>query len=70
MSTHISTALHHRLTLPSWVVAAIVAAVVALGAIAVFSGSDEASLAPAKAATPSLSEQPTSCINSELVGHC
>ena len=35
MSTHISTAMHHRVTLPSWVIAAIVAAVLAVGAIAV-----------------------------------
>ena len=67
MSTHISTALHHRVTLPSWVVAAIVAAVLAVGALAVFSGTDDASTA---AATPSVSDLPTTCVNSEVVGHC
>jgi hypothetical protein len=68
MSTHISTALHHRLTLPSWVIAAIVAAVLAVGAIAVFSGSDAATSSPV--AAPSVSDLPTTCINSEVVGHC
>ena len=68
MSTHISTALHHRVTLPSWVVAAIVVAVLAIGAIALLAGSHDAS--SVSAAPPSVSDLPTTCINSEVVGHC
>ena len=68
MSTHISTALHHRVTLPSWVVAAIVAAVLAVAAIAVLAGSNDAS--SVSAAPASVSDLPTTCGNSEVVGHC
>src|ERR1044072_8377318 len=34
MSAHVRSALHHRFTVPAWLVAAVIAAVVALGVIA------------------------------------
>jgi hypothetical protein len=64
------TALHHRIAVPSWVVASMLAIVVAIGAIALFAGSDSSStIAPAKAAAPT-QEMPTSCVDAAVVGHC
>jgi hypothetical protein len=71
MSSSIHTALHHRLTLPSWVVAALVAAVVAIAALAIAAGSgDSTSLSTAKAAPAPYQQLPTSCIDNTVVGHC
>jgi hypothetical protein len=69
MSSSIHTALHHRSTIPSWVVAVLVAAVVAIGVVAIFAGSDNSTLTPAKAASPAPT-MPTSCVDSTVVGHC
>ena len=53
MSSSIHTALHHRVSIPSWFVGALLALVVAIGAIAIAAGSQDSSpVAPAPAATP------------------
>jgi hypothetical protein len=55
MSSSIHTALHHRVTVPSWIVAALLALVFAIGALAVVAGSDDGpAVAPAQAAAPAL----------------
>ena len=65
MSTHMHSALHHRLTLPSWIVAAFLVAAFALAALAIFNGSSATS-----SAAPSAAEMPTSCVDNTVVGHC
>jgi hypothetical protein len=72
MSSSIHTALHHRITLPSWLLAAMLAVVVAIGAVALAadSGSTSSGLSPASAASAPSIDQPTSCVDSTVVGHC
>ena len=55
MSSSIHTALHHRVTVPSWIVAALLALVIAIGALAVVVGSDDnTTRSSAAAAVPAL----------------
>ena len=70
MSSSIHTALHHRLTVPSWVVASLLAALLAAGAIALLAGSGDSSAVPAAKADAPYVQMPTSCIDSRVVGHC
>ena len=71
MSSSIHTAFHHRLTVPSWVVAALVAALFAVGAVSLFAGSGGTSTVPAaKASSAPYVQMPTSCVDSRVVGHC
>ena len=71
MSSSIHSAMHHRLSVPSWILAAVLALVLATGAIAIVSASgDNASVTPAHASASSLPEMPTSCVDARIVGHC
>jgi hypothetical protein len=67
MSAHVASALHHRFAVPAWLLAAAIAAVLALGVVALIgdSGSPTASGAATTHAV-----QPTTCIDAQTVGHC
>ena len=66
MSTHIHTALQHRVSLPAWLIASFAAVVLALAVIAIADAGGGA--APASASSGIT--QPTSCVDSAVVGHC
>jgi hypothetical protein len=72
MSAYVHSALSRRLSVPAWLVAVAITAVIALGAIALLAGSGNTTARPATAAQPSgATLQPaTSCIDNRLVGHC
>jgi hypothetical protein len=67
MSARIHTALLYRLAVPAWLVATLVAATIAVALIAALGGG---SPAPTRAASGPPPIQPTSCIDSSVVGHC
>jgi len=66
MSTRIHSALLYRLDLPAWLVAAVLAAVIAAGGLALLSAGDS----PAPASAGSAPIAPTTCVDSTVVGHC
>ena len=72
MSAYMHSALRYRITVPAWLIAIALAAVLALGAVALLDGS--AQPAPtASAAQPTrttLPQQDTVCVDSRVVGHC
>ena len=67
MSARIHTALLYRLAIPAWLVATLVAATIAVALIAVIGSGDAA---PSRAASGPPPIQPTSCVDSSVVGHC
>jgi hypothetical protein len=69
MSTHVQSALQYRFTMPVWLLAVVLAAVLAIAALLAGSGSPRApaTAAPAAATTPYAHG---SCLDSRVVGHC
>jgi hypothetical protein len=72
MSSSIHAALRHRTTLPSWLVATMLAVVIAIAAVALFAdaGGSSPGVTPAKASTAPAPTLPTTCIDNRVVGHC
>jgi hypothetical protein len=75
MSTYVPSALRHRLSVPAWLHAVVIATAVAvaLAAAALLDSSDQrltptAGAASSTGATPP--QQHTVCVNNRLVGHC
>ena len=65
MSAPLQAAIRHRVSVPAWLIALVVAAAVAVAGIAVLAGSDDRAGAQP---TPSLSHG-TTCV-SPVAGHC
>jgi hypothetical protein len=72
MSAYVHAALSRRLSVPAWLLAVAIAAVMAVGGIALLDGSASTTGPPAAEAQPSGAPvQPgTSCIDDRHVGHC
>jgi len=64
MSAPLQAAIRHRVAVPAWLIAVVVAAAFAIAGIAVLAGSDDAG----SQSTPPLSAH-TSCV-SPVAGHC
>jgi hypothetical protein len=69
MSAHVQSALRYRFTLPAWLLAVVVAAAIAIGAVALLGGSGSPAAAPAASGAGVHAVQPTVCVDSS-VGHC
>ena len=67
MTARIHSAVLHRIAVPAWLLAAVIAAAIAASLFAVLDTAGEPALAPAGA---DYQPQPTSCIDSSVVGHC
>jgi hypothetical protein len=65
MSAPLQAAIRHRVTVPAWLIALVVAAIIAVAGIAVLAGSDDNVAAQT---TPALSQH-ASCV-SPVAGHC
>ncbi len=65
MTAHLHSALSHRFTVPAWLLAAVIAAVVALALVAVLDGPAELVASPSPAPAPTIS-----CLDAAVVGHC
>jgi hypothetical protein len=63
MTARIHTIAVHRVAVPAWLLAAVLAAVLALALVAVIGGPSEPVAAPSQASSPS-------CIDAAVVGHC
>jgi hypothetical protein len=68
MTARISHTLLHRISVPFWLVAMLVAATVAFGALALLGAGDSTQPAVAADAPPPISQTST-CVDSS-VGHC
>jgi hypothetical protein len=68
MTARISHTLFQRIGVPFWLVATLVAATLALGALALLGGESTQPAGAADAAPPI--SQTTSCVDSATVGHC
>jgi hypothetical protein len=62
MSARIHSAVLHRIAVPAWLLAAVIAAAIAVSVLAVLDS-------PADP-IPVQTQAPTSCIDSSVVGHC
>jgi hypothetical protein len=69
MSAHVQSALRYRFTLPAWLLAVVIAAAIAIGAVALLGGSSGPATAPAASGTGTQAVQPTVCVDGS-VGHC
>ena len=67
MTARIQSAVLHRLAVPAWLLALVIAAAVAASLLAVIGIADDP--APVRAGT-GYEPQPTTCIDSSVVGHC
>jgi hypothetical protein len=65
MTAHLHSALFHRYAVPAWLLAAVIAAVVALALVAVLDGPAELAASPSPAPAPA-----GSCLDAAVVGHC
>ena len=65
MTARIHSAVLHRVTVPAWLLAAVIAAAIAASLLAVIDIAGDP--APAGAG---YQPQPTTCIDSSVVGHC
>ena len=65
MTTRIHSAVLHRIAVPAWLLAAVIAAAIAASLFAVLDTAGDP--VPAGA---DYRPQPTSCIDSSVVGHC
>jgi len=65
MTAHLHSALFHRVAVPAWLLAAVIAAVVALALVAVLGGPAELAASPSTAPAPT-----SSCLDAAVVGHC
>ncbi len=66
MTARIHSAVVHRVTVPAWLLAVVIAAAIAASLFAVLDSSSE----PIPVQTQAPPIQPTSCIDSSVVGHC
>jgi hypothetical protein len=63
MTARIHSAVLHRVAVPAWLLAAVVALAIAAGAVAVLGSSADPAPLPSQVA-------PSTCLDSTLVGHC
>ena len=67
MTARIHSAVLHRITVPAWLLAAVIAAAIAASLFAVLDSAGDP--APARAGGD-YQPQPTTCVDSSVVGHC
>ena len=67
MTTRIHSAVLHRIAVPAWLLAAVIAAAIAASLFAVLDTAGDP--APARVGSD-YQPQPTTCVDSSVVGHC
>ena len=67
MTTRIHSAVLHRIAVPAWLLAAVIAAAIAASLFAVLDTA--ADPVPVRAGSD-YQPQPTTCVDSSVVGHC